>query len=200
MRALDSEITIRQARIADAAGVARTHVESWRATYRGIVSDETLDGLRIEERTAGWRNVLTGLTRDTPPGQDACYVAVDAADEVVGFACGGLAHPLASGATPEPYDGELYAIYLKPGWERQGIGARLTLAVATHLAAGGLRSLLVWALAENPSRRFYVALGGALVFEQEARIFDQTLPEVGYGWPDIQTLIAHCSVIAGELS
>jgi hypothetical protein len=48
---------------------------------------------------------------------------------------------------------------------------------------------LVWALAQNASRRFYEALGGALVFEQEIVIAGQTLQEVGYGWPDIQALI-----------
>ncbi len=187
---MGSAITIRQARVEDAEGIARTHVASWRATYRGIVSDETLVGLRIEERAAGWRKGLIALAQETPPTQGSCYVAVDTANEVVGFARGGQARPLASGAAPEPYDGELYAIYLAPGWERHGIGVRLTHAAARHLAATGLRSLLIWAMAENPNRAFYEALGGSLAVEQEIVISDQALREVGYGWPDIQTLIA----------
>ncbi|HEU0028586.1 MAG TPA: GNAT family N-acetyltransferase [Ktedonobacterales bacterium] len=153
------------------------------------MSDETLDGLRLDERAAMWRERLHALAVDSPPRQEACYVAVDAANVVIGFASGGKAGPLAGGAAPEPYDGELYAIYLTPGAERRGIGSRLAHAIASQLAADGLRSLLVWALAENPSRRYYEALGGTLVFEQETVISGQALPEVGYGWPDIQTLI-----------
>lgn len=189
MHAPDAGIIIRQARIEDAEGIARAHMASWRVTYRGIIRDETLDALRLEERAEMWRERLHSLAGDPPPRREACYVAVDAAGEVAGFARGGQARPLTNGAAPEPYDGELYAIYLAPGTERRGIGSRLTHAVACLLAADGLHSLLVWALARNPSRRFYEALGGALVFEQETVISGQSLPEVGYGWPDIQALI-----------
>ncbi len=154
------------------------------------MSDETLDALRIEERTAAWRGRLIALTAEPPPLQQACYVAVGVAGAVVGFASGGLARPLASGAAPDPYDGELYAIYLTPGVEGNGLGSRLMHVVACHLAADGLRSLLIWALAENPNRGFYEALGGALVYEQETNISGQLLPEVGYGWLDIHALIA----------
>ena len=190
MASSDVALMIRRARVADADGIALTHVASWRATYHGIMRDETLAALSVEERAAMWRERLEALSHDPPPRQEACYVAVNAVGSVVGFARGGRARPLASGALPEPYDGELYAIYLTPGGERRGTGARLAHAVASHLAADGLRSLLVWALAANPSRGFYKALGGALVFEQDVVIAGETLAEVGYGWSDIKALIA----------
>ena len=189
MRNPETRIEIRRARIEDADGVARTHIASWQSTYRGIVSDATLDGLRLEEWAAMWRDRLRTLAVVPPPRQEACYVAVDAANAVVGFARGGKARPLTNGQSPESYDGELYAIYLTPGGERRGIGSRLAHAVASQLAAEGVRSLLIWALARNPSRGFYEALGGAPVFEQEIVIAGQALPEEGYGWPDIQALI-----------
>lgn len=189
MRYPEKGIEIRRARVEDAEGIARVHIASWQATYRGIVSDERLDGLQLEERAAMWHDRLVALAMDPPPRQETCYVAADAANVVMGFAGGGKARPLANGDPPEPYDGELYAIYLAPGSERRGVGSRLAHAVASQLATDGVRSLLVWALARNPSRRFYEALGGALVFEQEIVIAGQALPEVGYGWPDIQALI-----------
>jgi ribosomal protein S18 acetylase RimI-like enzyme len=187
------EITIRRARVEDAEGIAWAHMASWQTTYRGIIRDETLDGLRLDERTEMWRERLRTLASDPPPRYEACYVAVDSAGAVVGFACGGSARPLANGEASDPYDGELYAIYLKPGAERRGIGARLAHAVASHLAADGLRSLLIWALAENPNRKFYEALGGKPVLEQETVIYGQALSEIGYGWPDIQALIARAA-------
>ncbi len=64
------------------------------------------------------------------------------------------------------YTGELYAIYLLEGWQRRGIGRRLTIEVVRQLTQQGLTSLLVWVLAENPSRRFYEALGGRQVREK----------------------------------
>ena len=189
MHTPDAGIIIRQARIEDADGIARAHVASWRITYQGVIRDETLNTLRIEERTEMWRERLRTLTQEPPPRGEACFVAVDAAGEVTGFARGGRARLLMSGVAPDPYDGELYAIYLSPGMERHGVGSRLTHAVSSLLAADGLRSLLVWALAGNPNRHFYEALGGVMVFEQETVIYGQSLLEVGYGWPDIQALI-----------
>ncbi len=42
-------ITIRPAVAADAAAIARVHVDTWRTTYRGIVPDEHLAKLSYEK-------------------------------------------------------------------------------------------------------------------------------------------------------
>jgi ribosomal protein S18 acetylase RimI-like enzyme len=81
--------------------------------------------------------------------------------------------------------GALYALYVLPSRQRQGCGRRLVQAVARRLVASGMRSVLVWVLAANiPARRFYEALGGAVVREQPIEIGGATLTEVAYGWPD----------------
>jgi len=36
-------VTLRGARVADAAAMARVHVASWRSTYRGLMRDAVLD-------------------------------------------------------------------------------------------------------------------------------------------------------------
>ena len=43
-------------------------------------------------------------------------------------------------------------------------------------------------LAENPSRRFYEALGGQELSRQDITIGGATLVEVAYGWKDIGVL------------
>jgi hypothetical protein len=43
---------VREANAGDAAAIARLHVESWRATYRGILRDEYLDGNAAAELLA----------------------------------------------------------------------------------------------------------------------------------------------------
>src|SRR6185437_9293443 len=51
-------MTIRRARPDDALRIATIHIESWQAAYRGVVPDEFLDSLSIEQRSAAWRQNL----------------------------------------------------------------------------------------------------------------------------------------------
>ena len=54
-----------------------------------------------------------------------------------------------------------------------------------------MNSILLWVLAENwPARRFYEALGGEYVSEQQIMIGNTLLLEVAYGWKDLNQLIA----------
>ena len=169
---------VREARCADAAGVARVHVESWRTTYRGIVPDDFLAGLSVEQRERHWARVLCGAG-----GGEFVYVAEEDG-QIVGFASGG---PERSG---DPiHKGELYAIYVLNTHQRRGLGRSLTRAVAERLARGGMRSMLVWVLAANPWRRFYEALGGRQVYVKPVEIGGITLDEVAYGWTDVTRLV-----------
>ena len=57
---------IRPAGLADAFRIATIHVEAWQVAYRGILADEFLAALSVEERHVGWQRILeTGesLTR-----------------------------------------------------------------------------------------------------------------------------------------
>lgn len=171
---------IREARVEDAPGIAHVHVESWRTTYRAIVPADYLAGLSVEERQAMWADTLHS------PGSGTCrFVAEDASGTLVGFATGG---PTRDADTP--YDSELYAIYLLESAQGHGIGRMLAGAVAERLAQAGSRSMLVWALADNPACGFYEAMGGQKVLEREVEIGGARLPEVGYGWTDINVLLA----------
>ncbi len=48
--------------------------------------------------------------------------------------------------------------------------------------------MLVWVLADNPSRYFYEAMGGKLLGSQEVKVGGVTLKEVAYGWENIRNL------------
>jgi GNAT superfamily N-acetyltransferase len=167
---------VRQAVCADAAGIARVHVDSWRTTYRGIVPQDYLDGLTYAERQARWER---GLCMSDP--EPCVYVAEDGNGQIVGFANGG---PERSG---DPvYRGEIYAIYILQPQQRQGLGRELVRKVVEALQKMGFQSMLVWVLADNPSRRFYEALGGEPVRTQEISIGGTPLEEVAYGWQALQ--------------
>src|SRR5574341_178751 len=171
---------IREARPEDAPAIARVHVDSWRSTYQGIVPDEHLAALSYERREQGWREALSN-----PDNPSFVYVAEDEAGQVVGFASGG------PGREGHPdYRGELYAIYLFAQSQRQGLGRRLTQAIARQLLNAGISSMLVWVLAENSSRAFYEALGGQYLSEKKITIGEKELVEVAYGWQDVRVLMS----------
>jgi ribosomal protein S18 acetylase RimI-like enzyme len=122
------------------------HVDTWRATYRGIVPDAHLNGLSYHESGRLWQS--GSPTRRTRA------------------ACSWLRTTARSSgsrpAAPEnpsrdlgDYEGELETLYVPPS--RQGIGAGRRLA---------RRSMLLWVFADNgPAQRFYESLGGVLVAE-----------------------------------
>jgi len=171
---------IRPATPDDAPRIAHVQVEGWRTTYRGIVADEFLDRMSVEEAAARWLDAL---------GQAKTFIWVAQADDgpVVAFAAGG---PERSGRGD--YPGELYAIYILLEWRGGGIGAKLVRRSARRLFESGTRAMLVWVLADNPSRRFYEALGGRLIGQQPLAIGEQELIEVAYGWTDLEALAGTC--------
>ncbi len=170
---------IRPARISDAEGIARVHVESWRTAYPGILPEDYLAGLSYKQRSSAWESILSEADETKPN-----YVAVDDNRVVVGFAGGG---PERSGDAD--LDGELYVLHLLEDSQRRGVGRRLVMSVASDLARNDMVSMFVWVLEQNrPACLFYEALGGLPVREQEISIGGVTLAEIGYGWPDIGPL------------
>ena len=170
---------IRKATPADAAGIARAHVDSWRTTYRGLVADEILQGLSYERRLERWRETLSDLQ-----SPDFLFVAEDEGGEILGFVSAG---PERSG-DPD-HRGEVMAIYLVQKAQYRGFGWELMRAAAVELLARGFSSMLVWVLKDNtPARKFYEALGGLPLREQAITIGGRDYLEVAYGWRDLASL------------
>jgi len=172
------EVTIRRASVADAEAIARVRVDSWRASYRGIMPDAYLDGMKAEESTRMWTRVLAAAS------DAACTFVAEIDGELVGFAAGiTLAEPKLE------FDAELSALYLLPSAQRAGIGRRLLMQVAATLAAAGAPDMLVWVLAKNrKARDFYEHLGAQLLAEQTFKWDELDLIEVAYGWREIASI------------
>jgi L-amino acid N-acyltransferase YncA len=171
--------TIRVARVEDAPGIGRVHVDSWRTTYKGIVSDEVLANLSYAQRE---QNAYQRLSN--PPHKIYTYVAEDEQGQIVGFIVGGINRD-----TSSAYKSELYAIYTLQSVQGHGVGKRLTKALVKRLVEDELYSMLVWVLADNPSRGFYEALGGRYVSTKPIEIGGVILNEVSYGWEDIRVML-----------
>lgn len=168
---------IRPATRADAGGIARVHVESWRTTYRGIMPDDLLASLSIAGREQGWEPALHNL----PP--DRCVFVAEEDGEIVGFVSGG---PERIGLKKRM--GEVYAIYLLADHQRKGIGRVLMAQAVGHLAAHGCRTLLVWVAEDNPACGFYEALGGKRGEGKVEMFGDVEVHEVSYVWESLADL------------
>ncbi len=179
MRAMN-EITIRPARPGDARGIAGLDIETWRATYAGLLSASYLIGLSQRRRELGWRMVIQREPRDV-------RVALDAAEGLVGFgSCGpsrGERH----------FPGEVFTLYVAPDRQNQGIGRRLVIALFRRLVASGLDAAVVWVLRDNPSRFFYERIGGRQVSRKAITVGGSVVEAVAYGWPDLPGFLAAVS-------
>lgn len=171
-------VSIREATPQDALGIGRVRVITWKAQYAGIVPAEYLDALSPQEDAHRWQEALAH------PAPGRFVLVAETRGEIVGFAAAG---PERTG--DEEYRGEVYAIYVLPEYQQQGIGKQLMGMCAQELSRRGINTLLVWVLEANPARRFYERLGGQLVRSNEINIGGARLPQVGYGWLDLRTLI-----------
>jgi GNAT superfamily N-acetyltransferase len=176
--AAGAKVAIRRAGIADAAAIAQVRVDSWRATYRGLMPGAYLDGMKVEQSMALWQRVLSAS-----PGTTSVFVAEDDSG-VCGFASGlMLAEPRYG------LDAELSAIYLAAGRQRAGHGRALVAAVLDAQRAHGATGFLTWVIAGNHgARKFYEGLGGELLVLQPFEWDGMHLVEVGYGWRDLDAL------------
>jgi ribosomal protein S18 acetylase RimI-like enzyme len=165
---------VRAAELDDAASIAHVHVATWRSAYRGLLSDDFLASLNETSYTERWKRGIADRS-------SRVYVAEDESG-VVGFASGGRERAGENG-----YGGELYAIYVLDGAQRQGHGRELVRTVVGGLREMGFEDMIIWVLRDNASaRRFYERLGGTYVRSQAIAIGPSLLQEVSYGWRSLE--------------
>ena len=157
---------IRSARLEDARRLAEIHVETWRATYPGLVPREVLDGLSVESRERNWLEWIPH------PDTEAFVAELDGT--VVGFVHVGP-------CWRDPAIGELYAIYVTPAGQGRGAGLALMDAGVRALAVRWDEAIL-WVATENPrARRFYERYGWKVGGERvDDSIPGASIPETRY--------------------
>lgn len=155
------QLTFRDAHPADAHGLA------------GV------DGNAIRE--AAWHDLLERLEGDEHARELLVVATLDG--EVVGFVHAGAARERRG-----DYDGELYALCVRPEHRKRGIGRALVTRAAEGLVGARLYSMAVWVPIENPARRFFERLGGERFAMRNTGTDEAPSIEIGYGWRDIAWL------------
>jgi len=143
-------LRIRPAVAGEARAIAAVHVDSWRAAYRGLLPDSSLDRLSVDERERQWIETL---------GEASDRSGVIVAEEggvVVGFASWGPSRDEDAGE----HTGEVPAIYLDPATVGTGVGRELFDAATRALRQAGYARATLWVLQVNErARRFYERAG-----------------------------------------
>jgi GNAT superfamily N-acetyltransferase len=141
---------IRLARPGDARAIAEVHVASWRHAYRGLLPDDYLDRLSVDEREKARREHLED------PSSEWGTLVVEDAGRVVGFSTYGPSRD--EDATPAT--GEVPAIYLDPDVIGTGVGRELLAETIVALRAAGFTRASLWVLEGNVrARRFFEKAG-----------------------------------------
>ena len=162
-------IIIRNVKKEDLKAVSEIAVKGWQTAYRGIIDDEYLDSLSVEE------NYQKRLKDYKENG----FVVAELDNEVVGF-CRYTLENLFSKEMPE-VDGEICAIYVKPELKRNGIGRELFKYVFNEFRKNGNKKIILWCLKENSSSRaFYEKMGGVLCGENLITKGGKEYKEVGF--------------------
>lgn len=159
-------LLIRKAIHSDAAAIAAVSIKSWQESYQGIIDQDILDNLSLEQRTIFRQK----LFQEAPNGHFVACLE----DKIIGFCDAG----------PSRYSlakGEIYAIYVLNELKSLGIGYHLFTEAKSYLYNLNLRPFLTMALTTNKhARYFYERQGGQLRGKSTYHIGDKSYPEVCY--------------------
>ena len=170
---------LREAEPGDAEAIAGLHAKSWRSVYRGILSDDYLDGDIEADRLRFWTAFL-------PRKHDGDLVLIAEDSE-------GLQGFIAITDEEEGYDAVIENLHVEPQTRGGGLGRRLIAEAARRLKASGARSACLWVFDGNAAAlAFYQRLGGVI----DKKFSDPDAPpseiDSRVGWHDLDALIAAC--------
>lgn len=180
---LDSPvIDVRPPLTGEGRAIARVHIRSWQAGYRGIFPDRFLDDLdgEFDAHAARWEDIMA---EDVPAGR---LLVATLGGVIEGWASFGPAGAHMdhgdSSTVPGAGLGEIYGFYVHPDSWRRGVGRVLMDAAIGALAAAGYGEAVLWVLEDNPrARGFYETAGWR--FDGGRSLFahgEATAPEVRY--------------------
>lgn len=159
---------------ADAQALGRVHVRAWREGYKdGLMPDEYLLGLSVEERAAMWSEALARQPQD----RGARLVSVDDDDTVTGFI---LVGPVEGDR--DTREGEVYALNVDPAFWGRGHGGALLSEGTTRLRQYGFEEAILWVHSGNRrARRFYERAGWLDdVTKRRIEVLGVEVPETRY--------------------
>lgn len=162
------KIEIRSLTSNNVIGAAEIKVSGWKTAYKGIIDDEHLNSLSIEEQAKKFEKYI---------GNDNFVVAIQA-EKVVGFCRFVYNNSLSPNI--DYADFELTAIYVHPDFKGEGIGTKLFQYVLNKYNNQDKSKMILCCLADNiNSINFYKHMGGEIQETKQVTIGDKNYEEVG---------------------
>jgi ribosomal protein S18 acetylase RimI-like enzyme len=172
-------LIIREAKVEDAEGIARVHVDCWRTTYNNIIPRTYLDSLSYAQRTEVWKKNITNAS-------NYVFVAENSKGEIVGFVDGGKRETNTLEDT-----GDLTSIYIFDQWQGQGIGKGLMKQLFLQFKKLGYETIFVEVLEDNKSRFFYESMGANLFKSEKMNIGGKELNLLVYQWNSLNSILTN---------
>ncbi len=158
---------IRKRQKEDCFDVAHVVTVAWNETYKGIVPDEFLNNLYLNEEARA-TNAYNKFDE-----KDNHQFVLEVDNKVVGF--------VNVGSTDDKdYDncGEIHAIYIINGYKGYGFGKKLIESGINELKEIGCDKMIIGCLVGNPTNGFYEHIGGKYIKQRMFELLQ--LPENVY--------------------
>jgi len=170
---------LREARPEDASAIAALHAESWRSAYRGILTEDYLEGEIESDRARYWKTFLAHEN----PGD--LVILAEGQEGLEGF--------IALNDEEPGYDALIENLHVDPARRGSGLGRRLLAEACRRLIAQGKSSACLWVFDDNAAAfAFYLRLGGRV----DKKTSDPDAPpseaDSRIGWRDLPALMAAC--------
>lgn len=142
---------IRMAEQRDCAELAKVHVASWQTAYKGLIDQDYLDNLNVEDREKGWSKNLI-------ENQHKIYLQFDS-DRLIGFASSCQCR---DDDALSSWD-EIATFYFLERYWGKGHSHALMSHILAKIDVSGNAATTVWVLRKNlRAQKFYAKHGFVL--------------------------------------
>lgn len=163
------DITIRNIEEKDIPDVVNIQIDGWKSAYKGIIDDSVLNSMNRNERIEKRRNDY----------KENGFIIAELNNKAVGF-CRYTDSNIFTRDISD-IDCELLALYVKPSLKYNGIGTKLFQFVINDFKSKNKANMILWCLKDNePSKKFYIKMGGEIIKERTIEIGGKEYLEVGF--------------------
>lgn len=142
-------LLLREAVPSDAQKIAEVHIKTWQSAYFGLIPDDYLQSLDVDQRARNWAKILESSIADSQT------IVAEIDGVIVGF--------MGIGPNREPSEsglGEVYTVYVDPNYQGHGVGSNLMEKGIQILKDQGFRGAVLWVLDKNMrTRTWYESRG-----------------------------------------
>ena len=180
------KIEIKKPDIQNAGEIIKVNKDTWKTSYRGIVSDDYLDSLNsLDEKRI--ERCMRQIQDNNP------YLIALVNGEIVGMLLYGKSRD-------DKYkkSGEINAIYVLKEYQGNGIGKKLLLEAVKYLVNENYNSMIIGCLEGSTSNDFYIKMGGKIDYKTECTIGEKNYIENIYYFDNIKLLLIDENMLDDE--